>query len=539
MMTITKPRPLNVLQQLIDRCLPGQDALALGQEQAALWDKWLQPICAAQATGEDPGYDDDFQCIREEVNRLSGADSELIIERAEKLLLTTCKDLRVASYYLWARLQRDGESGLADGLTLIAALLVRFGTQLWPQRATTRLGALAWLTGTKVLDGLLRWPEVVRSEAARTAAALALLQQGMASLPEAERPSLHPLYSALESRLAQSGGLDTIVPQNSHSQPENTRHEDAGLQTGAIQSGRELMERGREMSHWLQEQPQGWLAAFGLMKCLRWHTLHILPFVDASGLTPLNPPRQGSREQLKRLWMQQNWHGLLDLIGDLFSEGVNHFWLDLQWYACQALENLGPPCDRWGETMKGDLEMLLRRLPGLENLAWHDGTPFADEVTRNWISQQVIRTEADWHTLPPAATSANEEDILSYESEAIAQADSDGVESALNWLAARPAIHTPRQRWLLRLVMARVAEQYGRHEVALHVLRELDTTASTLTLLQWEPTLLFEVQARCLKLLRMKAQRNDADKSHLSREMDRLLASLIALDPARAAVLCG
>lgn len=67
----------------------------------------------------NPGYDDDFQLMREEVNKLSGADADLICTLAEKLLTTTTKDIRVATYYAWARLHREGEAGLADGLDLL------------------------------------------------------------------------------------------------------------------------------------------------------------------------------------------------------------------------------------------------------------------------------------------------------------------------------------------------------------------------------------------------------------------------------------
>ena len=65
--------------------------------QTALWEKWLNPVSSDNATGEDPGYDDDFQRMREEVNKLSGADTELVCQLAEKLLTTVCKDVRVAT----------------------------------------------------------------------------------------------------------------------------------------------------------------------------------------------------------------------------------------------------------------------------------------------------------------------------------------------------------------------------------------------------------------------------------------------------------
>ena len=117
------------LQTLIARCLGQRDATALARTQAERWTTWLQPISGESPVGQDPGYDDDFQHMREEVNKLSGADLERVVQWAQKLLTHSCKDLRVATYYLWARLHKDGEAGLADGLNLLAALVDRY--PLW------------------------------------------------------------------------------------------------------------------------------------------------------------------------------------------------------------------------------------------------------------------------------------------------------------------------------------------------------------------------------------------------------------------------
>jgi len=56
--------------------------LEQAQQQALLWDNWLQPVTADMPAGEDPGYDDNFQQMREEVNKLSGADTSLTCELA-------------------------------------------------------------------------------------------------------------------------------------------------------------------------------------------------------------------------------------------------------------------------------------------------------------------------------------------------------------------------------------------------------------------------------------------------------------------------
>ncbi len=526
------------LNTLLSACHADQQNLApQAQQQILLWDKWLAPISADAPVGDDPGYDDDFQQMREEVNKLSGADTGLVCALAEKLLTSACKDVRVATYYIWARLHIDGESGLADGLALLAGLLRRYGDELHPQRGNSRKLALEWLAGSRVLDSLSLYPEVTKADFERIAGALALIEESVAGWDESARPQLGSLYAALENRLAQSGGPDAVIPQNSSTTSHSASDAPA---LKPVTSGRDLLDQAKMLAGYLRDQPDGWLSGHHLMKSIRLDTLHQLPPLAADGRTRLAPPKPENRALLKRLCLQQSWLELLEQADSLFAQGVNHLWLDLQWYTHQALMKTGAPYDRWADIIVQDLNGLLTRLPGLEGLAFSDGTPFADEVTLNWINQQVTASNDGWGHEPAAsANTAGDDDILQLEPEAIAQADSGGVETALNWLQNRPGTHTPRHQWLLRLLMARVAEQYGKNDMALHLLGELDGNAIRMTLTQWEPELLFEVKARRLKLLRMKASRAESDKPRLHSEMEALLAGLITLDPARAAVLCG
>ncbi len=182
--------------------------LQQARQQVALWERWLQPVTPDKHTGEDPGYDDHFQQMREEVNKLSGADTTLTCELAEKLFTTHGKDVRVATYYVWARLHRDGEAGLADGLSLLAGLITRFGEGLHPLRTTSRKTALEWLAGSRMRDSLSLYPEVDKADFERIVGALALIEQRLSLWDEGVRPQLGGLYTALENRLAQSGGLN-------------------------------------------------------------------------------------------------------------------------------------------------------------------------------------------------------------------------------------------------------------------------------------------------------------------------------------------
>ncbi|WP_393970442.1 type VI secretion system protein TssA [Kluyvera intermedia] len=533
---------MSTLQNLVAACQADETQLRQ-QTQVRMenWQPWLAPVNNTSLTGEDPGYDDDFQRIREEVNKLSGIDTGLICTLAEKLLTTTAKDIRIATYYCWARLHQDGENGFAEGLELLAGLIQRYGTQIHPQRERSRKPALEWLAGSRVLDSLSLWPEVVRDDALRTAGALLLIHDNLESEPEASRTELNALYSALESRLMKAGGVDAVVPQNAGNTaqaPQSSDFTDPNAPVlSRITSGQDLLAQARTLTEYLREQPDGWLAAHRLMKSLRHDTLSAIPAPDTEGKTRIEPPRADQRAMLKRLYLQQSWLEILEQVDSAFSRGANHLWLDLQWYIHQALMKSGQ--DVLADIIAADLKGLLRRLTGLETLAFNDGTPFADEVTLNWINQSVLDDMSGWRDEPVSAVSETDNDILALEPEALEKADTDGLDATFRWLQTRPGTDATKDKWLLRLLMARVAEQKGKNELALHLLGELDSAGQSITLTQWTPALLFEVKSRRLRLLRMKATRSETDKSRLQPEMDLLLSGLIALDPASSAVLCG
>lgn len=528
------------LQNVLHACGVDENTL-LSQARArcADWERWLVPVQENQPTGDDPGYDDDFQRIREEVNKLSGIDTALICELAEKLLTTTCKDVRVIGFYAWARLHQDGEAGFAQGVELLAATLSRFGNDLHPLRARSRKSALEWLGSSRMLDSLSLYPEVDMSLMQRIAGALLLAEQAFETLDEASRPELGGLYLALDNRLVQSGGANSMVPQTSREDSATSSSAASSApMMNAVTSGRDLLDQAKVLAKYLRDQPGGWLAGHHLLKSVRWDTLTELPPLDAAGRTRLVPPKPDNKAHLKRLYLQKSWSELLEHTDTLLAQGVNHLWLDVQWYAWQALVKLDADSVR-ADIICRDLKGLLARLPGLEALAFNDGTPFADEVTLAWINESVLDDISGWQDKPVSAAAAGSDDVLALEPEVLAKADSEGIEAALGWLQGQPGYATPRERWLMRLLMARVSEQYGKNDMALHLLRELDGSARSLTLEQWTPELMFEVKARSLKLLRGRAARGEVDKTRLQADMDTLLSGLIALDPARAAVLCG
>lgn len=525
-----------MLDGLFKSLFPARDdAEQLARTRLDAWNAWLLPLAGKGGAGRDPGYEDVFFALREETQKLSGIDDGLVVRSCEQLLKETGKDLRLAGYHAFARLRQDGPSGFADGLELAAALVDRFGEAVLPARAEAKKGALEMLATTRVLELLESRGAFAPADLERALAALDVLVARTGGWPETARPNLQPLVSRFERK---DDSMRSTEPETAAS-PAAT----LSASSGAIASTRDLLDQARTMARWLRDQENGYLPSVRLVRSVRWDTLHDVPPAEATARTRLVPPRGELRQQLKRLVLQKQWHELLERVEGAFMEGVNHLWFDLQYFQHVALDHVGMPYSNWRELLRADFALFLERLPGIERLAFNDGTPFADDATLEWIARHAVVRDLEAGEsvapLPVSADSAGDAagDWPEIETQARELAAGEGVEAAFTWLEALPGLKTDRHRYLQRLVMARLADHAGRADTALALLAELDTAARSLPLTRWEPALVFEVKQQLVHALRAMSSRKDADKPALARRIGELQAELTVLDPARALTL--
>lgn len=176
---------------------------------------------------------------------------------------------------------------------------------------------------------------------------------------------------------------------------------------------------------------------------------------------------------------------------------------------------------------------MLDRLRGIERLTYSDGTPFADGETLAWIATSATMRHLDeGEALAPVALDSDSWNEI--EQQATEIAGRDGLEAAFSFLNTLPDLVTDRQDYLKRMLLARLAEQSGKPDVALRLLKALDDRCDRYRLTDWEPDLVFELKAKLLKLIQHKSLLKDADRTTLNREAERLLAELTVLNPARA-----
>jgi type VI secretion system protein VasJ len=453
----------------------------------------------------------------------------------------------VAGYYAFARLRQDGPTGFSDGLELTAALIDRFGDALLPARPEAKKGALEWLATTRIVDLLASRGEFLPVDLERAIVALNLIVSRTQKWPEAAQPNLQPLVARFTRK---EEGVRSAEPAPGTAATSSTPAASGTTSVPAaapVSSVRDMLDQARTMAAYLREQENGYLPSVRLVRTVRWDTLHDVPPADAKSFTRLVPPRDDLRQQLRRLVLQKQWHELLERVEAAFMEAANHLWFDLQHFQHVALDNLGAPYGAWRAQLRADFAHFLERLPGIERLTFKDGTPFADEGTLEWIAQHaVVRDLEAGETIAPLPVSAERSDA-SVEGgagdwpEIAAQARdiaaTQGLEAAFVWLEALPGIKTERQRYLQRVVMARLADQMGRADIALPLLAELDATARSLTLTRWEPALAFEVKHQLMRAMKSAMNRKDVDKPALANRIAELQGELTVLDPARALTL--
>ncbi|WP_052693889.1 type VI secretion system protein TssA [Aquitalea pelogenes] len=490
----------------------------------------VQPCQADKPCGEDVGQHEVFLQLKDNLSRLSGLDC-VALEQDCRVLLQQGKDLRPAVYLVYAWMRQHGWNGLYQGLELLCGLTQHYGQDLYPTRPAARHAILGWLGSSKVLDWLQNLD--APAQALRQA-----LQQHLDTLTGqwAEHGIvLDDAWAGLRSMLA-STASDSPLDATS---PPATGQESHPAGQHVIESNQMLLEQLRAMCGYLRQQPQGAFAAFRLARVVRWDSIAQPPPHDGQQRTRLPAPRPELRQTLTRLLLQKQWHALLEKTDSAFLEAANHFWLDLQYLAWQALGQLGESHQHWRDIALSDIALMRHRLCGIEQLCFADGSPFADDNTLEWLASQAVVYDLSGSDkeLASPLISVTSTDLTDIGQQARLLAEQQGLEAALGWLQTLPRPLGLRQQAQQLLLTAQLAESCGRADIALGIVSGLEQELCSQEICRWDPELVFDIKASHLQLLRQRGRRKDVDKQTLHGQMQRLQQDMSLLNPLRTALL--
>lgn len=496
-----------------------------------------QPIADGDFAGVDVRYCGEFEAIESTVTQqgsihASGEpDWQQVIAQSSALLAEQSKDLRVACWLAWALYRHEGPSGLQAGLEMLGALLPHW-MLLHPRRDRTRAAAIGWLA-LRLEQAMPDLLEAGTSEQLQgLQGALSGLDQQLAELLGEQAPLLQPLCRQLRERSNAANPASSPAPApGATASPAPAPVPDPGSVGGsagpdiivsprdAHRALRSLQEQARSICQWWQSQSLTDPRAMSLSRCLLWLPIEAVPEHDANGRTQLRGlPADRLQQFQERLGQGQPGELLRDIES---SVARSPFWLDGQHLAWQCLDALEATAAR--QELELQLGSFLRRLPGIEQLQFFDGTPFANPKTLSWISSRVLMDHNGAST--PALESPTDEPWDTALSEAMALLHGEGLKAAMTRMQTGiDSARGGRARLHWQLAAARLCSQAGRQDLARHLLEGMEHTLRDPRLSQWEPQLL----VRVMRLL-LRTHEQLSDKASRQRR-DEIFQRLCHLD---------
>jgi len=503
------------------------------------------PVSEGSPTGQDVRNDPDFESLSREVEKLSSPtlsgtmDWNRVLQLSEDILKNKSKDLLVLAYFSVALLKTGGLRGFADSVFVLRESMETFWEDMFPpkKRMRGRKNAIEWWQ-EKVSADLRemtteKWPQQEHDGFLEDLNAIdAFLSENME-----EAPLLLPLINtvaALVATIDATPAPEITVAASPASTSGLLKETGAPAQTSVpltvdlaetdteklLNQGLEIV--GRAATLLIQQDPLNMLS-FRLNRIAAWTAVTSLPPATA-GKTLIPAPEGQIISALENLYQARSWRDLLAAAESRVRQFL--FWLDLSRYVTEALEQLGrqDSC----EAVAAETCQYVKRLPGIEKLAFDNGTPFANEETRIWINglNRKMTSGGNSHT-------GSETDIRQIVEKQVEEATKASRENKLP--AALGAFTdklnqapSARERFVWQFGLCRLLLQVKQPRLAAPHLKNLLQTIDIYKLDQWEPDLAVAVMSTVLTGLRSETGQSDEALQ------ESVLNRITTLDPVRA-----
>lgn len=501
------------------------------------WQAWFDALSAPLSgaiCGEDQKYEEDFKFLKSSFSGVGELDTKHIFILGTQLLADNTKDLRVASYLVFAAASEYGVIGATYGLQLFNHFVAEFLADVHPLSNKARKAVHVWL-----LSQQARMIALIELRAEWRPEQIQALQQQLAvygehtvrQLDEDAGPlsdmldwldklaQKHPVIEVTSAPKPKAEVEGKVAPNAPAPQPEMAALSHAGLsvqidsETNYAKGLRKLLEFDREQTNFAR--------LIGTARAARWSDLSLPP--NEQGKTRLPAPRATAFAPIKNALSTDNYHDAL-LAGEaLFMEGAMHFNMDLQALQLSALKGLAEPARV--QQLELSLLQLVIRFPQLANLTYEDGTPFCSAKSKDLLTDLV----AKYAPSEPASGQADAE-YDTAEQQAKALVEEGKLNQALGVLNQLPA-HSQFQQANVQLLKARMCLHAERFDFAQPILLTLVEAIEQHQLGQWQPS--FAMQVWRSSLLCFETLVASGNKA-LAEQCQRLKDNMILTQPETA-----
>jgi type VI secretion system protein VasJ len=471
---------------------------------------WHEGVGEDGRYGTDVSFEPDFEELRREVEKDTSihggaaTDWEHVLRLATHILQTQSKDIWALCYAIRAAYALEGARGCVLALVEANRLFIDHWDGLYPSVARLQRRAAPFLWLASRLEGLFpveSMPSVAPDDRAQLKEALEKLQAFLDEKFEDDGPSFSAVIRALpekkkddSKKAAQVGSADAPAQ---HGAPPSAHVTATELLKAIDSDGRvpeailpQLLRTTQDQTqqlgaHYLACDSTDWRVIL-LHRAGLWGTINQVPPADASGVTQARSIPLDKVTAYTAAIDNRQYAVILPQLERSASKAP--FWLDGHCLVARCLEALGAKDAH--RILCGIFIQFVRRFPGLTECKFHDGTPFANERTKLFLSQLAVALdgENDNAALTFDSTAVERNDAPDPLNEALRLLSEQDFEAGLRSLGSVPAGKT-RAAVRHALLRARYCLSAGRRSAAIHLLKALYSQLDSWALLDWEPEL--------------------------------------------------
>jgi type VI secretion system protein VasJ len=475
------------------------------------------PILGSSPAGRDARYEPEFADLQAEIDKLNSVthvqevDWKRVVNLAGIILETKAKDLLAAAYMSVGLMHVQEMNGVVLGVRIMADMIAIFWEDCFParKRMRGRINALVWWE-EKTRGWLKSYsvPQPLPAELHKN------LLTDVRSLDKAlgevlpDMPSLRELIGIIERLPVESPQQqEVLAPEESIEHPQDTSpyaqpspvQPQPAPQSPAQPTNKPAAPEDSTAARKTLAQAALTFAELSRNENptdpLAWKAARIGAWINVKAMPPAQEGQTlipGPNMAVKTALLTQLADGkLLEAARsaeDHFTGAI--FWLDLQRIVAQALEGLGDEYLWALDAVRGEVCSLLRHLPGLGQLSFADGTPFADPETRAWLNSL-----ATGHGNTQQDASSDRDDLVTRTLEQAGKRFTKKDEaSALDLIsqAVRQAPDGP-SRFRLRLGQMDLLCRSARFSMAAALADELLAEIQSRGLEDWDPPLAVQI----------------------------------------------
>ena len=502
------------------------------------------PISQNSPSGGDVRFEPEYEKLQNEIDKLTSPTSEggvnwdNVVQLGTIILAEKSKHLLVASYLCVALVRSRGIEGLEAGLAIYRDLLENFWETLFPakKRMRGRLGAVEWWKES-ALSALKSLPP----DSSLTEEQIKSLNDNIGAIDTFlgehidEAPSLHQLQEMIAGMRSRVDSED-VKQEEAAAQPETQPSPAPAPEAAVAREDRPVIISGQDPKKvlnsgldalrqaatlFIKSDPSNAIS-YRLTRLAAWLPVNALPPAQ-DGKTRIPPPARDLKNALKNLNQQMQYEGLLESAEARVGEFL--FWLDLSRYVAEALEQL--KYEEACKTVIDETAVYVHRLSGIEKLAFSDGTPFADDDTKEWLKEISIQKASDtgetFVVSRNVAGDSEESQIARVYNKAETLVKQKKVAEGVELIQKQFSQGTSQKsRFLWRIALIRLLVNARKARLALPHLWEIVGDIEKHHLDNWDPDLVLEAMMEVYKSLRAQSDKELQDRAmeamdHISR----------------------